>query len=185
VERESDIGELVRRARKGEPEASAELVRRHLRPAYLVALAVVRTPSEAEDLAQEGMLIAFQRLEECHDPARFAAWLLQIVRNRARNARLRNRLASLLFRGAREPPPVVLPREENAGLRKRLLGALEQLSPRQREVVLLHDLEGWTHPEIASALGLTEINSRQHLFQARRLLRGLLQDTQPEESSHG
>ena len=55
--------------------------------------------------------------------------------------------------------------------RERLLEALETLTPVRREVVLLHDLEGWTHPEIADALGMTELSSRQHLFQARRELR--------------
>ena len=49
--------------------------------------------------------------------------------------------------------------------------ALAELSPAQREVVLLHDMEGWKHREIAERLGLSEVASRQHLFNARRALR--------------
>ena len=61
-------------------------------------------------------------------------------------------------------------------LRDRLLAALARLTPVQREVVLLHDLDGATHAEIAEALGLSEVNCRQHLFVARRALRGELEE---------
>jgi RNA polymerase sigma-70 factor (ECF subfamily) len=56
-------------------------------------------------------------------------------------------------------------------LRDRLESALQALNDRLREVVLLHDLEGWKHREIAVALEISEGMSRQHLFHARRILR--------------
>ena len=82
--------------------------------------------------------------------------------------------------------PFSLPRgvQRNTGLRRRLLDALETLSVPQREVVLLHDLEGWTHAEIAAALELSEVNCRQHLFTARRALRRQLAALEPE-ALHG
>ena len=67
-------------------------------------------------------------------------------------------------------------------LRGHLLAALATLSSVQREVVLLHDLDGWTHAEIADALGISETNCRQHLFTARRALRAELTH---EEARHG
>ena len=98
---------------------------------------------------------------------------MQIVRNRALSAveagRLRGRASEELARaGASEAGPT------SGGERARRLAALEQITPVQREVVLLHGLDGWTHPEIAEALGISEVGSRQHLFQARRALRGIL-----------
>ncbi len=60
---------------------------------------------------------------------------------------------------------------ERSELRRGLEAAIAGLSPPQREVVLLHDLEGWKHREIADSLGLSEGMSRQHLFNARRKLR--------------
>jgi RNA polymerase sigma-70 factor (ECF subfamily) len=60
------------------------------------------------------------------------------------------------------------------GLRAQLVAALDILSPVQREVVLLHDIEEWTHAEIASSLEMSEVMSRQHLFNARRALRKAL-----------
>jgi RNA polymerase sigma-70 factor (ECF subfamily) len=60
---------------------------------------------------------------------------------------------------------------ERAELRGSLELALAQLSEVQREVVLLHDLEGWKHREIAESLAISEGMSRQHLMAARRALR--------------
>jgi RNA polymerase sigma-70 factor (ECF subfamily) len=59
-------------------------------------------------------------------------------------------------------------------LRERLVVGLSAISETQREVVLLHDLEGWKHREIAEALGFPEGTVRYHLHQARRALRSLL-----------
>jgi len=70
-------------------------------------------------------------------------------------------------------------------LRRPLLEALEQLTETQREVVLLHDLEEWTHREIAAALAISEVMSRQHLFVSRHLLRQHLANGFHQERKHG
>ncbi|MBI5548950.1 MAG: RNA polymerase sigma factor [Deltaproteobacteria bacterium] len=170
---------LVRGALAGEAMAFEELVRRHFRAAYAVALAVLGSPADAEDVAQDSFIAAFERLEACRDPGRFSGWLVQIVRNRALNAlearNLRGRAADRLLdaeNSAARPTP------DRLSERDRLVAALEQITPVQREVVLLHDLDGWTHAEIAAAQGISEVMSRQHLFQARRVLRGILGDEQ-------
>ena len=178
---QSTTQQLVARSLTGDTAASEQLVRRYFRPAYAVALAVTRVPAEAEDLAQEALIVALQRLGECRDPARFQHWLLQIVRNRSLNRlehpRLRDAHADSVLsqRGAEVAPPSAA---GDQGLRRRLLEALGSLGDREREVVLLHDLEGWTHAEIADALETTEGTSRQYLFQARRKLRELLGEVQ-------
>ncbi|HUK66975.1 MAG TPA: RNA polymerase sigma factor [Anaeromyxobacteraceae bacterium] len=171
---------LVARAREGDDAAMEALARRYLRPAYAVALAVVRDVSEAEDVAQESLMASLQRLDRCRDPAKFAPWLFAGVRNRALNRLGRSKVRAAYARGE--------PREElTAGasegvlLRSRLLSALSRLSSVQREVVLLHDLEEWTHGEVAAALGLSEVMSRQHLFVARRLMRENLGQEHREE----
>jgi RNA polymerase sigma factor (sigma-70 family) len=72
-------------------------------------------------------------------------------------------------------------------LRQRLVAALDRVTQVQREVVLLHDLENWTHAEIAAALEMSEVMSRQHLFVARTKLREALAETGTAggESDHG
>jgi RNA polymerase sigma-70 factor, ECF subfamily len=165
---------LVLRARRGDAAAFTALVRSFLRPAYTVALAVLGRPTDAEDTAQDAMVAAFEKLDECREPERFAAWLFSIARRHALNALDRRRLRDVPAEEPRERAAEA--GEPQPGLRGRLLAALDRIGPEQREVVLLHDLEGWTHAEIGAALGCSEIMSRQHLFQARRALRGLLEE---------
>jgi RNA polymerase sigma-70 factor (ECF subfamily) len=182
---EPSTGELVLRVRAGDRAAGEALVRRHLRPAYAVALAVLRNPAEAEDVAQESLVHAFERLDDCREPDRFAGWLVRIVRNRSLDAALRIRARGKAVDVAEAAAVGVAGDAERSALRARLLAAMERLPPVPREVVLLHDLEGWTHAEIGAALEISEVNSRQHLFVARRTLRAWLEGASPEEASHG
>jgi RNA polymerase sigma-70 factor, ECF subfamily len=170
-----ELGTLVGRARAGDAEAFAQLVRTHYRAAFAVALAILRIPADAEDIAQDSFIAAFEQLEHCQQPERFSGWLLRIVRNRALNAHTRRVVGAAAVRFAaigEEGPPALA----GTHLRERLLAALERASPTQREVLLLHDLDGWTHAEIAAALEISEVMSRQHLFQARRVMRALLEE---------
>ncbi len=168
---------LVARALAGEARAFEELVRRHLRSAHAVALGVLGNPADAEDVCQDAFLVALERLEECRDPKRFAAWLMRIVRNRALNFResRSRRQAEPLERAAEAAGGEDPGREaERSELRERLLAALAELPESQREVVLLHDLEGWRHREIAQLLGTSEGAVRVRLFEGRRRLRTAL-----------
>lgn len=167
---------LVARARRGDSAAFETLVRRHYRVAFAVALAILENRMDAEDVCQDAFVRALERLGDCREPERFVAWLLQIVRNRARNYRDYRRvraaqpLEEVDVAGPLEPARDA----ERSELREALQAALSRLSEVQRQVVLLHDLEGWKHREIADALGLSDGASRQQLFAARRRLRELL-----------
>lgn len=169
---------LVGRARSGDARAFERLARRHLRAAYAVALAILGEPADAEDACQEGFLTALERLDDCREPERFAAWLMQIVRNRSRDALRRRAVRSALpldaVRGVAGAGSPLLD-AERAELRARLLEGLRALGETQREIVLLHDLEGWKHAEIGAALGLSEGTVRNYLFHARRALRARLE----------
>jgi len=176
------LEELVARARRGERRAFEAIIRQHLRPAYAVALAVLQRPTDAEDVAQEALIVALERIDSLRDARQFRSWLLQIVRNQALNWRGRRQLRDV----PRETPPepvhdASLP--DALAFRFRLLEAMAVLGSTEREVVLLHDLEGWTHVEIAEALDISVVMSRQHLFQARRKLRARL-EARREEGDH-
>jgi len=176
-ERELDDAALVLQARGGDARAFEALVRRYYRAAFAVALARLDGPMDAEDVLQDAFVRALERLDEC-DPKRFVGWLFTIVRNRAHNARIYEhrrqgvdpdeaRLsASAEAEGAR--------RVERRELRETLEAAMGTLSEIQREVLLLHDLEGMKHAEIAAAVGVTVGMSRYHLMQARRRMRAEL-----------
>jgi RNA polymerase sigma-70 factor (ECF subfamily) len=186
--RGSDDATLVHRAREGDASAFETLARRHYRAAYAVARARVDAPMDAEDVVQEAFMRALERLDDC-DPESFRGWLLTIVRNRAHNARI--------YQARRRgPDPETMGGAQLAadddsarGVEVRdLRGALERalgtLSDIQREVLLLHDLEGLKHAEIADMAGVTVGMSRYHLMQARRAMRESLGPGAPETYGH-
>ena len=177
---------LVRRTQGGDREAFGQLVRRHLHAAHSAALAVLGDATDAEDVVQDAFLAALTRLEECRPAEKFRGWLLVIVRNRSIDVRRRQRVRAtepiegadgIATASAGQPTalasriPGPLEETERADARKHLEAALATLTDVRREVVLLHDLEGWSHREIAAHLGLAEGTVRAHLFWARRALR--------------
>jgi len=169
--------ELVLRARRGEELAFGLLVGRYQRPAYAVALSVTGRHEDAEDAAQESFLVALDRLEECRSPERFGGWLMSIVRNRAKNLVRRESLREMdeVPAGASSRFPTPDRVAEVSELRGFLEEALMSLPEVQRQIVLLHDLEGWKHREIAERLDLPSGTVRSHLHFARKALRIALQ----------
>lgn len=164
---------LVRRAQAGDSQAFGALVGRYMRASYAVSLSVTGRHDDAEDAAQEGFMVALERLDDCRNPERFAGWLLTIVRNRARNLVRRE-----VLRDMDDVPEMAAARgrtpekaTEHAELQERLGRALQRLSEVQREIVLLHDLEGWRHREIAEHLGIPSGTVRSHLHFAKQALR--------------
>ncbi|MCA1788838.1 MAG: sigma-70 family RNA polymerase sigma factor [Thioalkalivibrio sp.] len=170
--------ELVRKAREGDATAFGLLIQRYQRPAYAVALSVVGKHEDAEDAAQEAFLVALERIEECRNPDRFGGWLLTIVRNRSKNLIRRESLRETdeVPPGARSHTPTPDRVTEAAELREMLEDALRDLPEVQREIVMLHDLEGWKHREIAERLDLPPGTVRSHLHFARKALRESLRN---------
>jgi RNA polymerase sigma-70 factor (ECF subfamily) len=171
-------GELVLRARKGDDIAFGILVERYQRAAYAVAVSVTGRHEDAEDAAQEAFLVALTRLDECRSPERFAGWLMTIVRNRSKNLIRRESLRETdqVPPGARSRAPTPDRITETRELRDLLEKALSGLPEVQRQIVLLHDLEGWKHREIAERLDLPSGTVRSHLHFARKALRQALEE---------
>lgn len=181
-------GALVERAREGDEVAFGLLVKRYERAAYAVALSVTKRHEDAEDAAQESFMVALERLEGCRDPERFGGWFMTIVRNRSRNLVRREVLRETepvpLTASSSTPTPE---RETEASeLRDRIREAMEVLPEVQRQIVLLHDLEGWKHREIAERLELPSGTVRSHLHFARKALReALVAETPSGDKSRG
>ena len=165
--------ELVSLAKKGDERGFAGLVRLHQRRAYIVARSIVLTHEDAEDAVQEGFLRAYQALDR-FDPAQtFGAWLNRIVANAAldlaRRRKVRNaeELNESMPTAFRDPA-------EGGELRERLEDALGKLPDRARAVIILHDIEGFTHAEIGEMLGIPGGTARSDLHHARQKLRVML-----------
>lgn len=167
---------LLACARAGDDQAFALLLSRHSRTAMAIAYAVSGDMDQAEDICQDAIFRVWQRLEECRDPERFGAWLARAVHRLALNSlrqKRGERLEGMELEAAAPGPDI---RAEHADDRIRLERGLKQLSREQRRVVILFDLEGWSHAEIAELLETSEAMSRQHLMLGRRRLRELLEN---------
>jgi RNA polymerase sigma-70 factor (ECF subfamily) len=166
---------LVEEAQSGSERAFAVLVHSHMRRAYAVARAICATHEDAEDAVQDGFLHAYRALERFRPEQAFAAWLNRIVANAALDIGRRRRVRD----ADSLPETLSLPQfdpSERSELRGRLGMALQVLPNRQRSVLVLHDVEGYTHGEIGSMLGIPEGTARSDLHHARASLRERLRD---------
>ncbi len=166
-------------------EGFQSVYRRHQRAVYRFALRLSSgLESAAEEVAQETWVRAIERLESFDFRSSLRTWLIGIALNcwreqLRREQRHRLHLVSAEQPEGRDDGPLnpVANRESvpPAGtLRLELLRALDRLPNGYREVVLLHDVEGLTHEEVAELLGISSGTSKSQLSHARRALRGLL-----------
>ena len=163
----------------GSAEWFSDLVHQHLRRVFGVLYRMVGNRADAQDLAQEVFLKAFQRRHQLRDPDRALAWLLRIASNAAidfQRARAGERSAGPALEDLElwEPeatPEQLLVRKERE---RRLHDALRQLSPKERAAIVLRDLEGWSGREVARALDCSQITVRTHIASARIKLRRFL-----------
>ena len=167
--------ELVGLALEGDSRGFAGLVRLHQRRAYGVARAIVLSHEDAEDAVQEGFLRAYQALARFTPGQPFGAWLNRIVANAALDIARRKKIRTVEELSDSMATPFRDP-AENAELRTRLKAALAELPERSRAVIVLHDVEGFTHAEIGEMLGIPGGTARSDLHHARQRLRKLLAD---------
>lgn len=182
-------GELVRRARRGDAPAADELARRHRKPAYFFALQLLGHPDDAFDVAQDAMLRFFTKLDR-FDPRRpVRPWLFRIVRNRVvdlhRRRKVRRHDSIDAPRGEDDERPRVELIDEsvdiegdarNKRLRRRIFRALDELTPNQREILVLRDYQDLSYAEIAETLEIPMGTVMSRLHGARRALRKVLGD---------
>ena len=179
---QQDEADLIARAVAGDRAAFGALVERYAGVARRVARAVLGNPDDADDAAQDAMLAALVKLDQ-YDPRRpFGPWLLRIVANAATDRRRRRtvRSAEPLDAGVAAGGPRPDITAERRALSERLRQALAELPERRRIAVVLFDVEGYSHAEIAAVLGIPEGTVRSEVFHGRRRLRGLLADWKEE-----
>ena len=178
---------LLRRVQGGENELFYELIRPYERRVYATALAILRNPTDAEDVAQEAMLKALKHIRQFRAEAKFSTWLIQITVNEARMRRRKDRssltepiddrrddegdYAPRDFTDWREIPLETLERKE---IREKLAEALASLGEKYREVFILRDMQHLSIEETANLLGISTASVKTRLLRARLMLRDLL-----------
>ncbi len=165
---------LIRRACQGDGQAIRALYERYAPRVYAVVRRIAGDDDLAQDYAQEAWIRAIRALPTFRGDARFSTWLHRIAVNSALQA-----LRKTETRQKREGPMpetiAVSPESSDVLLGDRLERALDQLPVRMRKVLILHDVEGYTHDEIGELLGVAPGTSKSQLFKARGKMRTLLQ----------
>jgi RNA polymerase sigma-70 factor, ECF subfamily len=166
--------QLIEHARNGDGGAVRALYQRHAARVYAVVRRLAGDDALAEDWAQEAWVRALRALPGFRGDCQFTTWLHRIAVNSA----LHGRRSRERHAGREEPiesaSPSNPPEGDRALLRMRLERAMERLPEGMRRVLVLHDVEGYTHEEIATMLGVNPGTCKSQLFKARARMRGLL-----------
>jgi RNA polymerase sigma-70 factor (ECF subfamily) len=181
--------DLVKRARRGDLAAYDELVRRYQERIYATIYHMTANHEDANDLAQEAFIKAFQALRSFKGGSSFYTWVYRIAVNKTINFLKQRKhkplmsLDDLDFNAEHDPDLVALisdktPRREAglAELQEKLNAALQRLSEPHRLVVTLHDVQGLSHEEIAKIMDCNIGTVRSRLFYARQQLQAYLSD---------
>jgi len=177
---ESDEALLNRLARMGDARAFELLYHRHTRPLYATAVRLTRDPEAAADIVHDAWVRAVESLDRFEHRSTLRTWLTGILvnchRERERErARRRDALDDDVSIDDVIDPAQACPLDGSRVDRIDLDAAIAALPPRFRQVLVLHDIEGFTHEEIAEMLGLVPGTSKSQLARARCRLRALLE----------
>jgi RNA polymerase sigma-70 factor (ECF subfamily) len=180
---------LVRRAQKGDLAAYDELVRRYQERIYATVYHMTANHEDANDLAQETFIKAYQALHTFKGDSGFYTWIYRIAINKTinflkqRKNKTHMSLNDLDFNAEHDPDLMALisdktPRREAtlSELQENLNAAMQKLSPVHRLVVTLHDVQGMAHEEIGTVMDCNIGTVRSRLFYARQQLQAYLSD---------
>lgn len=176
---------LVERAQRGDAHAFDALITPLLPRAMLMARRLLEHDQDAEDLVQDACLRALDRLDQ-HDRQRpFAPWFMRMLVNLGLNKQKTRQVRRYEPLTELEPTNTALPDEamERTEIQERFTRAIAGLSERQRQVVLMHEVDGWSTSDIATALELSPQTVRWHLHDARHTLRLALHEFRDDGTS--
>lgn len=166
---------LIRRAINGDESALRALWTRHAPHIDMVVRRLVGGDADlAADIAQEVWIQIFRALPSYRGDSQFSTWAHRIAVNRTLNALRKTRRLANIETEVDEHTASVEPDHDRSFVAQSIEEAAAKLSPGARAVFTMHDVEGYTHEEIAEQLGITPGGSKSQLFKARGKLRKLL-----------
>lgn len=168
---------LVRRVLDGDPAAERELYDTHVDRVYRLAFRMVGDPDLAQEYAQETFIRVFDKLGDFRGEAALSTWITSVAISVIYNGMRKLKRYRERERGLDHVEPIAVERREaDPDLKSRLKAAIDGLPEGYRTVFLMHDVEGFTHEEIATSLGVREGTSKAQLSRARAKLRIALAD---------
>jgi RNA polymerase sigma-70 factor (ECF subfamily) len=183
--------ELVDRARAGDGEAIGRLYERYASRVYGLVRRLSGDDEMAADWAQDTWLAVVRALPNFRAEARFTTWLHRIAVNTVLNGfrtneRRRGHFGEIAGDAAQEMASAVAHRRNESPLtRLTVEEAIDRLPPGMRQIVVLHDIEGYTHEEIGQMLGIAAGTCKSQLFKARARLREMLEPVRAGREVNG
>jgi len=165
--------ELVKLARTGDGGAIRTLYQRHARRVFAVVRRMAGDDALAEDWAQEAWVRVIRALPTFRGESQFSTWLHRIAVNSALHGR-RSRERKAGRETVMDDSYAARPTGGDALLKLKLEQAMDRLPEGMRRVLVLHDVEGYTHEEIGEMLGVNPGTCKSQLFKARAKMRNLL-----------
>jgi RNA polymerase sigma-70 factor, ECF subfamily len=183
--------ELIRRVQNGDDRAFRELVDRHRRRAFAIAIGLVRDEQDALDIVQEAFVRVYRGIDAFSGAASFFTWLYRIVKNLSidlmRRPGFQRDLAAELgaghenfLLGCPEPDPLDAVRRKE--IANALGQALDGLPAYHRGVILMREVEGLSYEEMATVMGVSKGTIMSRLFHARKKLQRALSECYAEEA---
>lgn len=179
----ADDAVLIALSKQGDRDAFNQLVDRYSTQIYNFALRMTNNAEDAQDIYQEAFIHAFRGINSFRSDAAFSTWLYRIVRNvyldelKRRRARPAISLEEgieteegSVSREVEDPAPLPEERVQTNERRRAVHTAISQLPDRQREILILYDLQGHSYEEIASILSINVGTVKSRLNRARRSL---------------
>jgi len=181
-DRHDVLAELVAAAQRGEREAFDELVRRTYVDVYTLAVRLTANEEDASDVVQEAYLRAWKGIRRFRGDAQFSTWMYRITANAASTmTQRRRRQQATHIEDVAEPVEMRLEHQpegaaESAAALEELSIAVSELPPKLRAIIVLKDVYGLTHEDIAEELGISVAAAKVRLHRGRKKLRDLLYD---------
>ncbi|MGH9014938.1 MAG: RNA polymerase sigma factor [Acidimicrobiia bacterium] len=179
-----ELNRLVAAARDGDRQAFDELVRRTYVDTYTLAVRLTANEEDARDVVQEAYLRAWKGIKRFRGDAQFSTWLYRITANAAYTlVQKRRRRRTEPLETVDEPVEAAVGAQpeaaaESALLLEQLSAAVAELPPKLRAIVVLKDVYGLSHEDIAEELGISIAAAKVRLHRARKRLRDRLFEEQ-------
>ncbi|HRP64005.1 MAG TPA: sigma-70 family RNA polymerase sigma factor [Phycisphaerales bacterium] len=177
----SDEHALIRRAKAGDGEAVAALIRAHQEALYAFMLRMSGRPDVAEDIVQEAFVRVLKNLDRFDSNFRFSTWVFTIAKRLYVNVLQKQRpiydsdAVGMHIGLGQTPGAISADSEARDNMRSLLDVALEGLSDQQREIVLLFHQQSWPITEIALHLDMPEGTVKSHLHRARKRMKRIIE----------
>lgn len=169
--------EIVQRCKSGDLNAFEELFNRYGTKLFSLCLRMSGNREDAEDLMQEIFVILFKKIHAFRGDARFTTWMYRIAVNTC-ISHLRKKKGIMVSADVELEKPKFAQNPAAVLQRTLLKKAIADLPPGYRSAVIMHDIQGFNHREIASILGISVGASKSQLFKARKKLREFMSSDQ-------